>query len=47
MLDTETGSVADTLYERAGWTRYGVVPAYAADPSGVPRPCSFFYKPLA
>ncbi|GII96123.1 GNAT family N-acetyltransferase [Sinosporangium siamense] len=47
LLDTETGSVADRLYGAAGWTRYGVVPAYAADPGGVLRDCSFYYKQLA
>jgi hypothetical protein len=45
-LDTETGSVAEDLYLTAGWTRYGIVPDYAADPAGVPRDCSFFYKRL-
>ncbi|MCD0481102.1 GNAT family N-acetyltransferase [Streptacidiphilus sp. ASG 303] len=47
LLDTETGSPAEHLYLAAGWTRYGVVPAYAADPAGVLRDCSFFYKRLA
>ncbi|WTX00244.1 GNAT family N-acetyltransferase [Streptomycetaceae bacterium NBC_01309] len=46
MLDTESDSPADHMYAAAGWTRYGVVPAYAADPDGVPRDCTFFYKPL-
>ncbi|ADI12230.1 hypothetical protein SBI_09112 [Streptomyces bingchenggensis BCW-1] len=47
MLDTETGSVADHLYGAAGWTRYGIVPGYAADPAGSLQDCSFYYKPLA
>ncbi|MGW0659971.1 N-acetyltransferase family protein [Streptodolium elevatio] len=46
MLDTETESPAERMYEAAGWTRYGVVPAYAADPDGVLRDCTFFYKPV-
>ncbi|MCO5996951.1 GNAT family N-acetyltransferase [Actinoallomurus rhizosphaericola] len=46
LLDTETGSVAESLYTTAGWTRYGVVPDYASDPSGALRDCSFFYKRL-
>jgi GNAT superfamily N-acetyltransferase len=46
LLDTETGSGAEHLYLRAGWTRYGIVPDYAADPAGVLRDCSFFYKAL-
>lgn len=46
LLDTETGSAAERLYRAAGWTRYGVVPDYATDPSGTLRDCSFFYKKL-
>ena len=47
LLDTESGSVAERLYRSAGWTCYGVVPAYAADTTGTTlRPCSFFYKEL-
>lgn len=46
LLDTETGSAADHLYPAAGWSRYGTVPDYAADPSGVLRDCSFYYKRL-
>ncbi len=46
MLDTVTDSPADRLYHSAGWTRYGVVPDYAADPAGVLEDCSFFYKRL-
>lgn len=46
-LDTETGSAADRLYERLGWTRFGKVPGYAARAdSGMPETCSFFYKEL-
>lgn len=46
MLDTETGSDAERLYRGAGWQRYGIVPAYAADPGGVLRDCSFYHKTL-
>ena len=46
MLDTETDSDADFLYQATGWTRYGIVPGYAADPAGVPRDCSFYFKRL-
>ncbi len=46
MLDTVTGSAADRLYTGAGWTRYGTVPDYAADPSGTLEECSFYYKSL-
>ena len=46
LLDTETASAAESLSTSAGWHRYGIVPRYAADPAGVLRDCSFFYKPL-
>ncbi|GAA2459591.1 GNAT family N-acetyltransferase [Streptomyces glaucus] len=43
-LDTETGSPAERLYRTAGWTRAGVIPDYAADPRGVLRPTTLYYK---
>lgn len=43
-LDTETGSPAERLYDRAGWTRIGTIPDYAADPHGTLRPTSIHYK---
>ncbi|MEU6727574.1 GNAT family N-acetyltransferase [Nonomuraea wenchangensis] len=46
MLDTETGSTAEHVYLTGGWTRYGIVPGYAASPDGTPAACSFFYKDL-
>jgi GNAT superfamily N-acetyltransferase len=47
LLDTETASAAERLYASAGWHRYGIVPDYAADPSGQLKDCSFYYKKLA
>jgi GNAT superfamily N-acetyltransferase len=46
LLDTVSGSVADGLYEKLGWTRIGVIPRYALDPHGSMRPAAFFYKLL-
>ena len=46
VLDTVVGRAADRLYERLGWTRLGVVPAYALDPDGSPCDAVFFYKHL-
>lgn len=46
VLDTETGSPAEALYHRAGWTPAGSIPDYAADPAGVLRPTTLFYKRL-
>ncbi|WP_189704523.1 GNAT family N-acetyltransferase [Streptomyces anandii] len=43
-LDTETGSAAERLYDSAGWTRVGAIPDYAADPGGVLRPTTLYYK---
>ncbi|GAB1640362.1 GNAT family N-acetyltransferase [Krasilnikovia sp. MM14-A1259] len=47
LLDTETASPAERLYQAAGWTRYGIVPDYAADPAGALRDGSFFFKALS
>lgn len=44
VLDTRTGSAAERLYRRAGWTEAGVIPDYAADPDGELRPTTLFYK---
>ncbi|GAA3504890.1 GNAT family N-acetyltransferase [Streptomyces prasinosporus] len=46
-LDTETGSPAERLYRSAGWTPVGAIPDYAADPDGVLRPTTIYYKRLA
>lgn len=46
VLDTVTGSDADRLYERLGWTRLGVVPNYALMPDGSPCDATIFYKTL-
>jgi ribosomal protein S18 acetylase RimI-like enzyme len=46
VLDAVDGGIAAGLYERLGWTRFGIVPAYALDPAGVPRDAAFFYKRL-
>lgn len=44
VLDTVTGSDAERLYQRAGWTRVGEVPDYALMPDGPPCSTTFFYK---
>ena len=46
-LDTETGSAAEGLYTRLGWTKFGIVPAYATTADNrVRADVSFFYKAL-
>ncbi|MET7644391.1 GNAT family N-acetyltransferase [Streptomyces sp. NPDC005426] len=44
ILDTESGSLAERLYRSAGWTECGSIPDYAADPAGVLKPTTFYYK---
>ncbi|MEV6751382.1 GNAT family N-acetyltransferase [Streptomyces sp. NPDC051214] len=44
VLDTETGSPAESLYRRGGWTAAGTIPDYAADPAGVLHPTTLFFK---
>jgi len=46
-LDTKLGDVAETLYERSGWTRVGVIPNYALDPDGSSCDTVIFYKQLS
>jgi GNAT superfamily N-acetyltransferase len=46
VLDTVTGSTAERLYERLGWTSFGIVPDYALFPDGRPCDATFFYKLL-
>jgi len=46
VLDTETGSEAERLYERLGWLRAGIIPDYALSPGGRLCGTTIFYKPL-
>jgi GNAT superfamily N-acetyltransferase len=46
VLDTESGSDAERLYQDMGWTVAGVIPEYAALPSGDLRPTTFMYLKL-
>lgn len=47
VLDTATGSPAETVYARLGWHRAGVIPDYALYPDGRYCATTFFYKRLA
>jgi GNAT superfamily N-acetyltransferase len=47
VLDTISGSDAERLYERLGWTKVGAIPRYAAFPDGTLAPTVVFYKDLA
>jgi GNAT superfamily N-acetyltransferase len=46
VLDTVTGSTAERLYDRLGWTRVGVVPDFALYPDGRPCDATIFWKSL-
>jgi hypothetical protein len=46
VLDTVTGSNAERLYERAGWSRVGVIPNYALWPQGGLCATTYFHKQL-
>lgn len=46
VLDAVADGIAAGLYERLGWTRFGIVPGYALDPGGTPQDAAFFYKHL-
>lgn len=46
VLDTQSGSPAERLYQGEGWTAAGVIPDFAADPAGVLRPTTLYYKRL-
>ncbi len=48
ILDTVEGREGHRLYERGGWTMFGIVPGYSLEVDGVTRtPVSFFYKSLS
>jgi len=44
VLDTVTGGDAERLYERAGWSKAGVIPDYALMPDGALCATTYFYK---
>lgn len=47
VLDTQTGSPAERLYERWGWRRFGVLEDHALTPDGVLAPTSYLFKRLS
>ena len=46
VLDTQAGSVAETVYRRRGWERAGEIPDFAATPQGELHPTVYYYKRL-
>lgn len=47
VLDTNTGSDAERLYARMGWTRVGEIPDFSLQPRGGLRATTVFYKMLS
>lgn len=46
MLDTQTGSPAEKLYERLGWQRLGVLDDHARTPDGTLEPTTVMHNRL-
>jgi hypothetical protein len=46
VLDTATGSDAERLYQRMGWSAVGTIPGYALWPDGRPCATTYYYKSL-
>lgn len=44
VLDTETESTAERVYQHLGWRHGGEIPQYALTPTGQPHPTSLYYK---
>lgn len=47
VLDTETGSPAEVMYEALGWVAVGSIPGFARRADGELRPTTFYYKRLS
>ncbi len=46
VLDTCSGTTADRLYQRLGWTKAGIIPKYALNPDGSWCDTTIFWKNL-
>lgn len=46
VLDTEVGSVAESVYRKLGWMRAGEIPDYATSPTGKLHPTAYYFKRL-
>lgn len=44
VLDTQAGSVAESVYQHLGWQKAGEVPNYAASPDGQLRATAYYFK---
>jgi GNAT superfamily N-acetyltransferase len=46
VLDTVTGSAAESMYRALGWNELGIMPNHALLTDGTPAPTTFFWKDL-
>ena len=46
VLDTEVGSIAESVYRNLGWTRAGEIPDYATTPTGKLHPTVYYFTRL-
>lgn len=46
LLDTETGSPAEAVFRKLGYSELGKIPAYGLSPTGELKDGTFFYKDL-
>ena len=46
VLDTQTGSIAEKVYQHLGWVKAGEIPDYAASPDGNLHGTTYFYKKI-
>ncbi|ATY65147.1 Acetyltransferase [Cordyceps militaris CM01] len=47
LLDTETGSPAEAVYKKLGYTEMGRIPGYGISPTGDLKEGTFFYKDIS
>lgn len=47
VLDTQAGSIAESVYQHLGWQKVGEIPGYAASPNGELHATSYFFKRTA
>jgi GNAT superfamily N-acetyltransferase len=46
ILDTQSGTAAEAMYQALGWQPFGVVPNHSLKTDGVLAPTTFFWKDL-
>ncbi len=46
VLDTQAGSVAESVYQHLAWQRVGEIPDYAASPNGELHATAYYFKSI-